>query len=157
MPTNRTRRTRTRIGCEIEAHAHYFDRGYLLAGRQERAAAAAERFSFWKKYRQEIIDFCLAENRAAGRAGKRPFPFWDEIEAEKPRRKIGVETWIGPIRPDGGDRTIKEDIYEDDDQYLARLGLLEPWEIEIINKKDNTNHADKSNANATKAKRRNAA
>jgi hypothetical protein len=85
---------------------------------------------FWKKHRAEILAEDDRQRQALGKPFMRPAIYLDELEAKHPRRQIGTETWVGPVRPDGGDRTESEPVYEDDVTYLHRLGLAEPWELE---------------------------
>lgn len=54
-----------------------------------------------------------------------------ELEEKHPRRKTGKEGYFKPWTKDGPDlKEYFEPIYETDFQYLKRLGLLEPWEME---------------------------
>ncbi|MBW2638201.1 MAG: hypothetical protein JRC86_11930 [Deltaproteobacteria bacterium] len=57
-----------------------------------------------------------------------------EWEKRKPRKKIGIEKWLELQKGPEPRKWGIENIYEDNGQYLARLGLLEPWEIEILSK-----------------------
>jgi len=91
----------------------------------------AEVLEFWNKHREGILKWFIEKCRLRKMdPGRRPNQFWDELEPETPRRKIGTEKWMGPVRSDGGSREITEDKFESDAQYLDRLGLLEPWEKE---------------------------
>jgi hypothetical protein len=92
-----------------------------------------EILAFWKEHREEIMKLYLEDlkKRGSGWEGKRPQFYFDELEEKKTRRKIGVEKSIGPVRSDGGDRTVIDDRFESDFRYLKRLGLLEPWEVEL--------------------------
>jgi len=58
-----------------------------------------------------------------------------EWEKRKPRKKIGIEKWLGVQKGPKPRKWEIENVYEDNEQYLARLGLLEPWEIEILSKR----------------------
>jgi hypothetical protein len=78
----------------------------------------------------------LDQNRDRKQPFQRPNIYLAELEAEHPRRKTGIHKWYGPVRPDGGDRTKTEDVYETDEEYLSRLGLLEPWEKEVLSHVD---------------------
>jgi hypothetical protein len=94
----------------------------------------AEIVAFWQKHKRAILDFYIERNRQRnGDPGQRPHWFWDELRRK--RRKTGKDKWIGPVRADGGDRTIIEDRYETDYQFLKRLDLLEGWEKECEPKK----------------------
>ncbi len=94
----------------------------------------AEILDFWTQHRDAILARYLADLRRKGPgwAGRRPRVLFDELEAQYPRRRTGVERWIGPVRSDGGDRTQTEAVFETDLRYLGRLGLLEPWEQAVF-------------------------
>ena len=86
--------------------------------------------AFWRKHRREILTLFIEKNRLrGGHPGHRPEQFWEELEAQEPRRKTGREKWIGPVRIGGGIRTIVDDVFETDFEYLKRLDLLEKWEL----------------------------
>jgi hypothetical protein len=134
MPTNRTRRTRGRIGADgLSEHAYIFFKwsGTLSNGFAD-GKTKDEILAFWREHREAILSRYLVDMRQKGPgwAGKRPLFYFFELEMKKPRRKTGTKQWIGPVRSDGKDRTIIDDVFETDFQYLKRLGLLEPWEVE---------------------------
>lgn len=133
MTTNRIRRTRGRIGFEgltNEAYIYFKWSGTIANGFSD-GKTKEEILTFWREYREAILSRYLEDMRLKGPGweGRRPRFYFDEMEVKKPRRKTGTHKWIGPCRIDGGDRTIIDDVYETDFQYLKRLGLLEPWEL----------------------------
>jgi hypothetical protein len=81
--------------------------------------------AFWNKHRQAIMDRYLADMRRRGWAGHRPDHFWSDLK--EPRLKTGTreyyKTW-----PDR--EKYIADVFETDYEFLKRLGLLEPWELE---------------------------
>ena len=131
MPTNRTRKTRGRIGADglsNDAFVFFKWHGTISNGFSD-GKTPDEILAFWREHRVEILARYLAENRLRGRAGMRPSFYFEELERKQPRRKTGKEKWIGPVRIGGGDRTIIDDVFETDFQYLKRLDLLEKWEL----------------------------
>lgn len=141
MPTNRTREKRTRAGDnDIQSWLRWHTTILLFVspiGRMKSPWTGESSLAFWRKHRKIIIAAYLEQNREKNRPFQRPDIFFGELEEKHPRRKTGTIKWIGPVRSDGGDRTRIDDIFETDYQYLKRLGLLEPWEKEVLN------HADK--------------
>lgn len=132
MPSNRTRKTRGRVGADgLTNDAYiYFKWSGTIGNSFNAGKTESEILAFWKTHRTAIMARYLEEKRLKGdRDGKRPFFYFAELELKKPRRKTGTEKWIGPVRSDGGDRTIIDDVFESDFRYLKRLGLLEPWEV----------------------------
>lgn len=133
MTTNRTRRTRGRIGSDGLSHDAYifFKWNGTLSNGFGDVKTEKEILEFWKEHRDVILSRYMEEMKLTGPdgAGRRPSFYFDELELKKPRRKTGKEKWIGPCRKDGGDQTIIDDVFETDFQYLKRLGLLEPWEV----------------------------
>jgi hypothetical protein len=143
MPTNRTRRTRGRIGADGLTNDAYifFKWNGTIANDFSAGKTKDEILTFWREHRRAIMSRYLEDIRIKGPgwAGKRPSFYLDELEAKERRRKTGTHEWIGQARSDGVNRTIIDDVFETDLQYLKRLGLLEPWEMEAA-------HADKQNA-----------
>lgn len=136
MPTKRTRGTRGLIGgqAEIEAAAEYFRFGYLLGGADTWGSdkTKAEILDFYRKHKAEILAANSRQCQSHKEPFRRPYPFWDELEAEHPRKKTGTERWWGPWTKSGPPKTeTVSPVFENDQQYLARLGLLEDWEKEI--------------------------
>jgi len=66
--------------------------------------------------------------RERGIIAKRPWEYFDELEAENPRKQVGVEKWMGPKCGPNPPEMIVEPVFEDDLAYLRRLDLLKPWE-----------------------------
>ena len=135
MPTNRSRRTRTRIGPEglsNQAYVYYKWSGTIGNGFSD-GKTQEEILEFWREHRDEIMKLYLEDlkKKGAGWESMRPRFYFNELEEKRPRRKTGKKKWIGPVRSDDGDRTIIDDKFETDFQYLKRLGLLEPWELEL--------------------------
>lgn len=153
MPTNQKRTTRTRTGggAEIAAAAAYFDRTYLLgetiktwgSGKTE-----ADIRDFWEKNREALMAESSKRNKEAGRPFQRPFPFWD-WEKHPPRLKVGRERWMGPLKGPEPRKWHVEAIYEDDADYLIRLGLAEDWEIKKKEKKDHERKRRRKDEGAT--------
>ena len=139
MPTNRKRMSRTPKGGQrvTDAAMSYFSWGGVLGcgpGKDWADERTPEEIdAFWKEHRDEIMSRYMAEQKRRGWVAERPPAFWDEIESK--RRRRGVEKWIGPVRADGGDRTMTEPKYESDFAFLKRLNLLEPWELELGKKR----------------------
>jgi hypothetical protein len=132
MTTNRTRRTRGRIGFEGLTNEAYifFKWNGTIANDFSDGKTESEILAFWNQHRDAIMTRYLDEmEQRKDFSGKRPSFYFYEMEKKKPRRKTGTHKWIGPVRSDGGDRTIIDDVFETDFQYLKRLGLLEPWEL----------------------------
>ena len=131
------RKVRVRAGADgvSDAIKSFFWWGGTLGGGSGHDWAAGKSFdeimAVFKEHKKEILSWYIEKNRSRnGDPGKRPYFFWYEIEEKYPRRKTGTHKWIGSCRADGGDRTIVDDVYETDLQYLKRLKLpLEPWEI----------------------------
>lgn len=148
MPTNRTRRRRMQIEIggvpEVIYQTFTSFHGYLLGlddgwhhehNEEEHRAA-------WAKYREAILARDQAENEACGRRiGRRSWAYFQyDLEPVHPRVVVGKEKYHAPW----GDGTPVErpngkDVYEDDAQYLARLGLLYEWEIDAMHKADHQN------------------
>lgn len=131
MATNRTRRTRGRVGADglTEGAYYFFSSGPFFEGEdwvKEKSEEEIE--SFWKAHRREIMDRFMADIRRKGKSweGDRPEFFWREIK--EPRLKTGTREYYKPW-PDR-EKHI-EDVYETDVEFLARLGLLEAWEKEL--------------------------
>lgn len=90
--------------------------------------------AFWRKHRREILIEDDRQRQALGKPFRRPSIYLDEIEREHPRRQVGVETWWGPWTASGAPTEPETDaVYEDDRDYLKRLGLLAGWELEVMN------------------------
>lgn len=128
MPTTRTKKTRGRVteaGGITHADYIYFTWGaFFDAENYENGKTKEEIRAFWKKNRAAIMAAYLEKNKEKKLKGDRPWPFW-EWEAPEPRRKIGKRSYYTPY-PD--QKEYYADVYEDDFDYLKRLGLLEPWE-----------------------------
>jgi hypothetical protein len=134
MPRKPRRTVKLRIveGVSEAALSYFWWNGGFKVGPGHdwaKGKTASEILEFWRKHREAILDFYIEKNRIrGGDPGRRPQVFWDELKEK--RRKTGVDTWIGPVRIDGGDRTIRQSRYETDYQVLKRLGLLRGWEKE---------------------------
>jgi hypothetical protein len=134
MATNRTRRTRDRVigsGGLTESALSYFWWGGTISNDWAKGKTFDEIMVFWKEHREAIIKWYIEKNHSRnGEPRKRPSFLWYELELQKKgRRKTGTHKWVGPVRGDGGDRTITDDVFESDLRYLKRLGLpLEEWE-----------------------------
>ncbi len=138
MATNRSVKKRKPVhgSAEIYQAAFYFRFGYLIVCGKSFLAdmTKRDRLAYWRKNKTAIMAADDRQRQAANKPFQRPYPFMDEIEREHPRRRIGTETWVGPCRPDGGDRTETDAVYETDRDYLYRLGLLSDWELEHYQK-----------------------
>ena len=87
----------------------------------------------------------LDENRERGPGweGRRPEYFWQEIR--EPRRQIGTEEFWGPWTAGGPPKEPEIlPVYESDYQFLNRLGMLLPWEIEYHQKAKKGQKGEKS-------------
>ena len=144
MPTNRTKRTRDRVGAGglSDAAFSYFWWEGTIHNEWAEAKTLEEIKSFWKENRRAILDWYIEKVRLRKwDAGRRPSFFWDEIK--EARRKTGNEGYFKPMSKDGQDTTeYFEDIYETDYQFLKRLNLLEGWEKEIMPAKGNKGRED---------------
>lgn len=128
MPTNRGRRKRTQStsGGITEADYIYFTCGaFFDAENYGDGKTQDELRAFWKTHRAAIMQRYLAQEKSRLHLGHRPWPIW-EWELMEPRLKTAareytsVKVW---------NRQAKVyDWVETDIEYLARLGLLEPWE-----------------------------
>jgi len=109
----------------------YFRWNGTLSNTWAAGKSKAEILAFWKAHRAEILEWYIEQNRK-GEAGRRPCIFGDELEEQGyKRRRTGTTKWIGPVRADGGDRTLREPRYESDLAFLRRLGEPEEnWELE---------------------------
>lgn len=108
----------------------------FLAGMTKR-----DRLGYWRKHRAAIL---AASNRQCETQKKpfvRPWPYLAELEKEHPRRQVGVVEWWGPWTPAGAPTEPESEAeFENDQEFLTRLGLLEPWEVELLKKrKENGN------------------
>lgn len=134
MPTTRKRTSRAQKGSGgiTEVDYLYFSSGpFFDAEDYEKGKTENELKAFWKKHRALILDRYLKEMRLKGWKGSRPWPVWEfDLTEQRLRtepkefdsqrvwdRQRGVFDWV-----------------ETDFEYLERLGLLEPWEIEAIQK-----------------------
>ncbi|MFZ2631440.1 MAG: hypothetical protein WA081_04770 [Desulfosalsimonadaceae bacterium] len=127
MPTNRTRRTRSRgTGADMvtDEVVSYFWWSGTIPNKWARERTDAEIKAFWIKHRKEILTRYIEKNRMQnGVPGRRPHHFWNEIT--EPRRVVGKLAYFKP-GPDGTE--YFEDIEEEDYDFLKRLGMLERWE-----------------------------
>lgn len=133
MPTTRTRQTRGRVngtgGIAHAAYIYYTWGPFFDAEDYEQGKTKAELKEFWKTHRETILARYLEENRRKGLPGRRPDYFWQEIN--EARLKIGEEKYWPPWGPTGPPKEPKIiDVMESDFNFLSRLGLLEPWELE---------------------------
>jgi hypothetical protein len=132
MPTNRTRRSRSRsttagIG---EADFEFFTAGdFFEAEGYADDKTEDELKSFWIKHRSTIMERYLDNNRLKKRIADRPWSFW-KWDAPEPQKEIA------PMKSDSQRRWDHQRHgyfwVEDDIEYLSRLGLLEPWELELL-------------------------
>jgi hypothetical protein len=124
---------RTVAGGITEVDYVYFTWGpFFDAENYEEGKTKAELKSFWKKNRMAIMDRYFRDRR---HAGQRPWPVFEwDLEPEYPRLKVGTKEWWGPWENGGMPKKPNiSDVMETDEDYLARLGLLEPWEVEAKN------------------------
>lgn len=132
MPTTRRRLNRTLRNADgiSEADYVYFTWGdFFEAQGYKEGKAEAELKTFWRAHRQAIMDRYFREGR---HAGQRPWPFW-EWEMPEPRLKVGTHEYWGPWTKDGPPKEPEIlDVFEDDEVYLRRVGLLENWELEKL-------------------------
>ncbi|MCX5839411.1 MAG: hypothetical protein NTW71_12995 [Deltaproteobacteria bacterium] len=133
MPTNRTRKTRSRVigaGGLSEPAYEYFAFGDFFDGEEWMKERTPEEIdNFWKAHRTEILQRYSEENRRKGPGweGRRPDFFWKELT--EPRLHVDLT-----LRDDELYDTMKvrHDGLEADFAYLKRLNLLEPWEKEMM-------------------------
>jgi hypothetical protein len=135
LPTNRSKKQRKRTAgtAEISEAARYFRLLHLMPKTSPWAAGKSKQEirDFWKKHRAEILREDDRQRQALGKPFRRPSIYMDEIEREHPRRQVGTETWWGPWTAAGAPTEPETDaVYEDDRDYLKRLGLLAGWELE---------------------------
>jgi hypothetical protein len=93
---------------------------------------------FWKKNRNKIMK--EYETWAKNRKWffTRPEQFFYELEEIHPRKVKRIKSW-GPWTKDGAPKEPEyEEVYEDDEQYLTRLGLLFDFEAAITKKRVKT-------------------
>ena len=121
---------KVREGVGESALSYFFWNGTLWGNTWAKDKTEEEIYQFYLKHKEQILNWYIEKNRSRnGEPGKRPAVFWKELElAGHTRRKTGKTTWCGPVRYDGGDRTITEYNFESDFQFLKRLDLLADWE-----------------------------
>ena len=68
--------------------------------------------------------------RKKGQPFQRPQEYFDELEAKHPRKRTGWDEWYEPQTAAGPGKLRKDPVFESNEVYLRRLGLLESWEIE---------------------------
>lgn len=133
MPTTRRRRTRDRLtGAEgltaviytFLSSGDFFEAEGFADGKSE-----AELRRLWTKHRAAVMARYSAECRQKGPgwAGERPWPFW-KWEDREPRRPTPPREFSSQKVWDRQRRMY--DWVETDWEYLRRLGLLEPWELD---------------------------
>lgn len=145
MPTTRRKVTRTRQGgsAEIESAAQYFLFGYLLnAATWGTGKTEKELRSFWKANRAAIMTAASARCERINKPFQRPFPFWD-WEKREPRKRIAWEKWTGPQCGPVPRINHRDPVYESDEEYLTRQGLLFDWEKQIIKTRGNNDDTAK--------------
>lgn len=89
-----------------------------------------EALSFWTANRGEIMREYLDTMRKKGQPFQRPQEYFDELEAKHPRRRTGWDEWYEPQTAAGPGKLRKDPVFETNEEYLRRLGLLESWEID---------------------------
>lgn len=140
--------------AEIEEAAHFFRFGYLIGcGRSFLADMShRDRLTYWRRHRAAIQAANSRQCQAAGKLAQRPYPLLLELEARHPRRVVRVEKYWPPWTAAGPPKAQEsEPILENDAEYLARLGLLEAWELELIKKRnENGNLSEKKNPDIDK-------
>lgn len=114
-------------GGITEADFIYFTCGSFFDAEDYEVGKTKEELkAFWKKHREAILERYFSDRR---HAGQRPWPFW-EWEMPEERRKVGTQEYWGCWGKDGPPKKAKIlDVFESDEAYLKRLGLLEEWEL----------------------------
>ncbi len=123
--------------AEIEAAAAYFRFGYLLAGQKNFGTGKTRRelLDFWTRHRREILAANNRQCEALKKPFSRPWPFMDETEKAHPRLQVGIVEWWGPWTASGAPTEPESEAeFENDQEFLTRLGLAEPWELETLRK-----------------------
>jgi hypothetical protein len=129
MPTTRRRisRGRSRVGELSEiAYLYYTFGDFFEAEDYEDGKSESELKSFWDKHKNAIMERYLKENCEKSFKGVRPWSFW-KWEMSEPQGEFSpgdgsVKIWNHQLNIYG--------FFENDFEYLARLNLLEAWELE---------------------------
>ena len=133
MPTNRTKIRRGRTGPSDVSSWLRWETGivrYLSDLCKPPCPWTPESSTaFWSKYKDEILSVYLEQNRQKGCPGLRPDIYFAELAEENPRQII-IKKRFGPMSPSGEIPVLYDEDSETDFDYLKRLGLLEPWEME---------------------------
>jgi hypothetical protein len=156
MPTKRTVKTRKRAGgaAEIAEAAAFYRFFHLCPGASTWAEGKSktELSDFWRCNKKAIMAEDSRQRQEANKPFQRPMRFWDELERTHPRLQVGVVEWWPPWTAAGPPtKPESEAEFENDQEFLTRLGLLAPWEVELLKKRtENGNLQEKENANIDK-------
>lgn len=144
MPTNRTRRTRKKKSAgSVSDFVEYFCSINYLCGFSENPMPGINPAEYWKKHKDEIMQIFMAKKRAWGKEiADRPEWYFRDLEKEHPRLKLFDREWHSARTSAGAGKWEIEEVFETDREYLARLGLLEDWELKFINNNNSENTQD---------------
>jgi hypothetical protein len=135
MPTNRKRIMREKKGQQgLDGWLNVFATIYRYIGGQGPnwsfdGWTFASGLAFWNEHHAEIMERFPSWQQENDKAlFQRFFEFWLEIEPKHPRRIVRYEEgWTCRNSPAPA-KWIKWPVYEDNQRYLTRLGLLTPLE-----------------------------
>jgi hypothetical protein len=122
MPTNRTKTRRTRTNTESVKSWVKWDLSILQYCLDVPKWRRKDFVAFWKKNKDAIMVEYLKEIKRRNRPFKRPTLYFLELGEKNPPLP---EVWYE-------DHTGKFIDEEHDEDYLLRLGLLEPWEMKVL-------------------------
>lgn len=106
----------------------YYNCGDFFGGEDWAEGKSEEELrAFWDEHKKVIIARCLEENKKRGWVANRPWVWWiwEMVEPQRPVPPGQFEAnkvWDHKKREFGW--------VESDFEYLKRLNLLEPWELE---------------------------
>jgi len=135
MPTTRRRIKRTRIGAPADIAQwirwHCGIALYIPSLAEQNPWKGQDARRFWKQNKQEIMRTYMEQKREKNEPFKRPKAYLAELERKHPRKVTGQrESWTHWDNNGAPKSPTIEFIYETDEEYLTRLGLLESWEVE---------------------------
>jgi hypothetical protein len=122
MPTNRTKTRRTRTNAASVKSWVKWDLSILQYCLDVPKWRYDDFVDFWRENKAEIMVEYLKEIKRRNRPFKRPYLYFWELEEKNPRLPM---VWYE-------EHTGEWDDEECDEEYLLRLGLLEPWEKKLL-------------------------
>lgn len=133
MTTNRQRRKRIAVtqGGISEADYIFFTWGDFFDAEGYREGKTEDQLrDFWKRHETAILARYMAEQERQKHPARRLWAWW-KWSSPGPKLITGKRECYGPY-PDFERRVM--DIEEADEAYLRRHGLLETWEVALLEK-----------------------